>query len=207
MTRDPNTRGAFGELREAVGLRSDWYFSSYHKFIDWCKAFAENHPDPRGVYMELMDALLADGRVAEAREYCEKFAELDHTYRTPHYQGIIAWKEGDRSRAMAIWEQMCRDFPEDWLTWASMGDVMAENGRYAEAVEYYEKTKQFLPKPRYVDSWEAIARLRELMGDFSGAIASLEEEIAITAEDWDTTSGETVDAVRREIARLKKKLT
>lgn len=207
LTRDPtNTRDAFGELREAVGLRSDWYFSSYHEFIDWCKAFAENHPNPKGIYMELMDALLADGRIAEAREYCEKYAALDHTYRTPHYQGIIAWKEGDWDGAMKIWERMCADFPEEWLTWGSMGDVMAESGRYAEAVEYYEKSKQFLPKPRYIDPWEAIARLRELMGDIPGAIASLEEEIAVSEEDWGITSGESVDSIRREIRRLNKKM-
>ena len=205
LARNPKARDAFGELREAMGIRSEWYFSSHHLFIDWCKAFAGKHPDPKGIYIELMDALLEDGRVAEAREYCEKLAAVDHTYRTPHYQGIIAWKAGDWDGAMEIWEQMCRDFPEDWLTWASMGDVMAESGHYAEAVEYHEKSKQFLPRPRYVDPWEAIARLRELMGDIPGAIASLEEEIAVTAEDWDTTSGEMVDAVRREIERLKEK--
>lgn len=44
------------------------------------------------------------------------------------------------------------------------------------------------------------------MGDIPGAIRELEEEIAVMASDWDTISGETVDAVRREIQRLKAKL-
>lgn len=40
-------------------------------------------------------------------------------------------------------------------------------------------------------------------GDIPGAIAALEEEVAVLAEQWDTRTGETVDKVRREIARLK----
>ena len=43
----------------------------------------------------------------------------------------------------------------------------------------------------------------QLEGDIPGAIAALEEEVAVLAEQWDTRTGETVDKVRREIARLK----
>ena len=41
------------------------------------------------------------------------------------------------------------------------------------------------------------------MGDPKRGIKALEREIAILKEDWNTTSGETVDSVRREIERLK----
>lgn len=206
LAREPNSKGAHSELMEAVGIRCpDWYVASHHRIIDWYKDFLEKNPTVRPGYMWLMDALMEDGRFTEAREYCDKMARIEHTCRTPLYQGLIAWREGDRDGAMSIWEQMCRDFPDDWLTWAGMGDVMARAGRYADAVGYYEKCKQFQVKPKYVDPQEAIAQLRELVGDISGAIASLEEEIVLLAEDWDTTTGETVDSVRREIERLKEK--
>ena len=35
---------------------------------------------------------------------------------------------------------------------------------------------------------------------------ALEEEIALLASEWSTASGETVDALRREIARLREKM-
>ena len=206
LAREPDSKGAHSELMEAAGVRCpDWYAASHHRVIDWYKDFLEKNPTVRPGYMWLMDALMEDRRFAEARAYCEKMAQMDHTFRTPLYRGLIAWREGDRDGAMAIWEQMCRDFPDDWLTWAGMGDVMARAGRYPEAVDYYEKCKQFQVKPKYVDPQQAIAQLKERMGDIPGAIAALEEELAVLAEDWDTTTGETADAVRREIERLRQK--
>ena len=206
LARTPDDRGAHKELMEAVGMKwPDWYAASHHIIIDWYKGFVEKNPDVWAAYMWLMDALLEDGRFAEAWEYWEKFAEVDHTFRAPKYKGFITWREGDWDGAMRIWEQMCRDFPDDWMTWADVGDMLAMAGRYAEAVEYYEKCKQFQKRPRFTDPQDAIAQLKELMGDIPGAIASLEEEIAIMASDWDVTCGESVDAVRREIERLKEK--
>ena len=207
LTRQPDSKGAHSELMEAVGVRCpDWYAASHHRIIDWYKDFLEKNPTVRPGYMWLMDALMEDRRFSEARTYCDKMAQIEHSCRTPLYRGLIAWQQGDRDGAMAVWEQMCRDFPDDWLTWAGMGDVMARAGRYAEAVDYYEKCKQFQTAPRYVDPQEAIAQLKELMDDIPGAIAALEEEITVLAAEWDTTTGETVDSVRREIDRLRKKL-
>ena len=207
LLRNPEGADSHSELMEAVRIRCpDWYSADHHEIIDWYQDFLEKHPTDRRGCLWLMDALLEDGRLEEARAYCEKFAQLDHSYRTPHYQGIIAWKAGDWNHALSIWEQMCRDFPDNWMTWASMGDVMAESGRYAEAVNYYEKCKQFQSKPRYTDPWEAIALLKERMGDIPGAIACWEEELVILQEDWNTTDGESTDYVRREIDRLKRKL-
>ena len=207
LAREPDLKGAHSELMEAAGVRCpDWYAASHHRIIDWYGDFVEKNPSVRPGYMWLMDALMEDGRFAEARAYCDKMARIDRSCRTPLYRGLIAWREGDREGAMTIWEQMCRDFSGDWLTWASMGDVMARAGRFAEAVDYYEKCKQFQTKPKYVDPQQSISQLKELMGDIPGAIAALEEELAVLAEDWDTTAGETVDAVRRDIERLNKKL-
>ncbi len=45
--------------------------------------------------------------------------------------------------------------------------------------------------------------VHELMGNYPEAIAALEEELVVLARDWNTTEGETADAVRREIARLR----
>ena len=44
------------------------------------------------------------------------------------------------------------------------------------------------------------------MGDIPAAIAANEALIAAIRDDWDTTQGETVDAVKREITRLQSKL-
>ena len=55
-----------------------------------------------------------------------------------------------------------------------------------------------------MDGLECIAQICEITGDLSGAIQALEEELQVLAEDWDTTTGETADVVRREISRLER---
>ena len=207
LRRDPVRKGAHDELVNAMGGKlADWCYANHRELIRWYQDFLEKNPDNRGGYLWLLDQLIDDGRLEEARVWLERMAPVDGTFRTPLYRGLIAWAAGERQAAMALWEQMCRDWPEDWLVWYSMGDAMARTGQYGKAEEYYRKAFQLQPPPRYADVPESIAQVRELAGDVPGAIAVLEEEIALLADEWDTTTRETVDKVRREIDRLRKKL-
>ena len=207
LRRDPVRKGAHDELVNSMGGKlADWCYANHRELIRWYQDFLEKNPDNRGGYMWLLDQLIDDGRLEEARTWLERMAPVDGTFRTPLYRGLIAWAAGERQEAMALWEQMCRDWPEDWLVWYSMGDAMARTGQYGRAEEHYRKCFELQPAPRYADSLESIAQVRELAGDVPGAIAVLEEEITLLAGEWDTTTGETVDKVRREIDRLRKKL-
>ncbi len=207
LARDPWDQNAHSELVQAMGGRcSDWCVASHHKLIDWYKDFLEKNPDNRHGYLRLLDQLLDDQRFEEARYYCDRLAKVDRTFRTPLYRGLIAWYAGERQEAMDIWEQMCRDFPEEWCVWLQMGDVMARAGQWEEAKSYYRKGLELQKPPRYTDGLESITIICERTGDLPGAIAALEEEIALLASEWSTASGETVDALRREIARLREKM-
>lgn len=206
LERDPWDRDAHSELVQAMGGRCpDWNVASHHKLIDWYKDFLEEHPDNRRGCLWLLDQLIDDQRFEEARSYCDRLAQMDHTYRTPLYRGLIAWYAGGRQEAMDIWEQMCRDFPDEWGVWFQMGDVMARAGQWEKAKGYYRKGMEIQKPPRFVDGLESIALICERTGDIDGAVAALEEEIQLLAAEWNTTTGETVDVVRREIDRLKRK--
>lgn len=162
----------------------------------------EKNPGHRGGYLYLLDQLIDDGRLEEAKVWLARMEPVDGTFRTPLYRGLIAQAAGDREGAMAVWEQMCRDWPENWMVWYTMGDAMVRTGRYGRAKEHYRRAFELQPAPKYVDSLESIAQVCELEGDVPGAVAALEEEAALLAEQWDTRTGETVDKVRREINRL-----
>lgn len=206
LRRDPVCKDAHDELVHAMGGQlADWCYTNHRELIRWYQDFLEKNPDNRGGYLWLLDQLIDDGRLEEANAWLERMAPVDGTFRTPLYRGLIAWAAGERQEAMAFWEQMCRDWPEDWLVWYSMGDAMARTGQYGRAEEYYRKCFELQPPPRYADSLESIAQARELSGDVPGAIAALEEEVTLLADEWNTTTGETVDKVRREIDRLRKK--
>jgi len=203
LRREPMRKDAHDELVHAMGGRlADWCCANHTALIRWYQDYVEQNPDDRAGYLWLLDQLIDDGRLKEAQNYLERMARVDGTFRTPLYQGLITWARGEHKQAMDIWEGMCRDFPQEWCVWISMGDVMARTGQYTRAKECYRQSFELQPAPKYVDSLESIAQVCELDRDIPGAIAALEEEIRTLAGQWNTCTGETVDRVRREIQRL-----
>lgn len=208
LAREPDRKGAHSELVEAMGGKAaDWYVANHRELIDWYKGFLAKNPGHRGGCLWLLDQLIDDERLAEARDYLARYEELDGSFRGPLYRGLILWREGAHDQAMAVWEDMCRRWPEDWLVWFSMGDVMARMGRYDQALAHYRKALAFQPRPRYVDPWESMAQVCQIQGDWAGAVQALEEELAVLAQDWDTTTGETADRLRRRIGQLRARIS
>ena len=207
LRRDPNLREAHAELTEAMGGKcGDWNVDNHHALIAFYKDYITQNPTCRNAYLWLMDQLLDDERLEEARHYLQAYARIDNSFRVPMFEGKILWGSGDRNGALAVWEQMLQCFPDEWAAWMTMGDFMARCARYEDAKAYYRKSLEIMKPPRYVDSLECIAQICEIQGDYTGAIAALEEELELDASDWNFTTGETADVVRREIERLKKKL-
>ena len=164
------------------------------------------HPDYRPGYLWLLDQLIDDHRMEEARHYLDQMAHLGNSYHALWYEGLIALREGGRDKAMAIFAKMQDDYPDDWCVCLSMGDVMAVMGEYEKAKTYYRRGLEIQSPPRYTDGLTSIAQLCEIQGDWAGAIAAHEDEIQVLAAEWDTVDGETVDQHRRAIARLKARL-
>ena len=208
LRRDPNLREAHASLVEAMnGQCGDWYAANHHKLILYYQEFVAHHPDNWRGYLWLMDQLLDDCRFEEAATYWEAFSHVDNTFRTPLYRGNILWASGKHDEAMKVWHKMQQDFPDEWCVWLSMGDVMAKSGEYGEAKRFYRRALDTMAPPRYVDGLESIAQICELQGDIPGAIAAYQEELGVFDKEWNYTTGETVDMVHREIARLKKKMS
>ena len=204
LAADPDCSDAFGELNEAMGgYVPDWYARIHHREIAYLQGFVKQHPENWHAIMWLLDNLMDDGRFDEAEEALALLAKADATFRTPMCRGLLLWHRGKKEEAHAVWDRMAEEFPEDWHTWAVLGDFAAMELRWDDAVARYRRAFELQAKPRYVDAFETIARVEEIRGNRAAAIAALEEELTVLAEEWDTTQGETADAVRREIARLK----
>ena len=206
LRRDPSLRGPHNAICTAMdGHIPDWNAVNHYLLIAYYEDFLQINPDCRGAYMWLMDQLIDDYRLDEAEQYCDRFAQIDQSYRIPLYRGMIAWQRGERDNAFDIWSQMESEHPDEWCVYHNIGDYLVRSGRYDEGMAYYRKALDVQKEPPMVDPLQAMAQLFEIRGDIPGALAARREEADRIENQWHV-SGEELDMVLRDIARLEKKL-
>ena len=206
LKRNPNNKSAHASLVEAMGGKfNDWYVSNHFQLIMFYQDFVKQNPTVGRAYMWLMDHLLDAGRMEEAAEYCKLFEKVDDSFRAPLYQGLIFWHQGNRAEAFACWDRMQQQFPDEWMVYLSMGDVMTRTCEYEKAKSFYWKAIETQKAPAFTDAYESIAQVCELQGNVLEAINVLNEELKVMKTQWNVTSGETADVIHRWIARLEQK--
>lgn len=206
VERDPKLRNAHGELVYATGGHvGDWNASSHYALISFYEQFLLENPQCKNGYLNIVDQLIDDYRLEEAAAYLEKYAAIDDTYRVPLYRGMIAWQAANREEAFRIWTEMEHNFPDEWCVYHNIADYMTRSGEYTQAEKYYRKAIDIQNAPRFADPFDALAQLYERTGRYDDAIATLQEELEVFDKEWHFTTGETADAVHREIQRLQQK--
>lgn len=207
LRRNPNNKSAHAALVEAMGGRfSDWYANNHFNLILFYKDFVAQNPHVGRAYMWLIDHLLDAGRIEEAAEYCRQFKKVDNTFRTPLYQGLIFWHQGNKPEAFACWERMQQQYPEEWMVYLFLGDIMSRSSEYEAAKTYYRQAINCQNTPTFTDAFESIAQVCELQGNIQEAIDVLKEELDVQKTQWNVTSGETADIIHRWITRLEQNL-
>lgn len=208
IRRDHTLKTAHFELIQAMGgVCGDWHTFNHHALIEYYKDYVEAHPDHVSGYLWLLEQLIDAGRLEEAEAYWRRMANHDRTFRTPFYRGLIEARRGNEAAAERWFTQLEAEHGGEWLVWMSLGDIRARQGRYEEAMDCYRRYLDLQEKPRYTDGLTATAQIREILGDYAGAIEAVRAEIAVLAEEYDTVSGETVDQHLRNITRLEAKMS
>ena len=194
-------RDAVSELCNAWGSYiPDWNVRNHHALIAWLSDYCERNPRNRCPLMWLLDNLIDDRRLAEAKQWLEKLAAMDDTFRVPMYRYLIAQAEGkgeadDRLRELEAME-------EDWCLALTLGDIYTQRQEYDKAIDLYRKGLALQESPKFTDGAMCIAHISEIRGDKAGAIAAYREVLRILREDWGVVSGETRDEIERAIRKL-----
>jgi tetratricopeptide (TPR) repeat protein len=152
--------------------------------------------------MWLLDNLIDDRRLVEARRWLEKLAAIDTTYRTPLYRYLIARADGDGAEAGELLLQLEAMEDQDWGWAISLGDIHTLRQEYDEAIRWYRRGQELQPSPKFTDSATSIAHICEIRDDKAGAIEAYREVLRLLREEWGIVSGETYDEVERAIQRL-----
>ncbi len=201
---EPENHGNHAAFCEAMnGEFMDWCITNHTKVIEYYQAFVKKHPRDRAGYLWLMDNLMADGRLEEAKAALERMRELEETYHYLLYKGWIARYEQGWEQAFVYWDEMVRNYPDNWHVWFSRADSYAKRAMYTQAISDYRRATELQTAPRYIDGFQSIAQICTLIGDKEGAVSAYEEVVRILREEWDMQEGEIVLGFLENIAQLR----
>ena len=196
-------REAVSELANAWGSYiPDWNVRNHHALIEWFSDYCRRNPKNRAALMWLLDNLIDDRRLAEARNWLEKLAALDNSFRTPMYRYQIAVAAGDNDEAEKQSCELEKLADSEWCCAITLGDIYTQRQEYDKAIAWYRRGQVLQPAPKFTDSARSIAHICEIRGDKAGAIEAYREELRLLREDWGIVSGEVREEVERAIQRL-----
>ena len=188
------------------GVLPDWCCSNRSQLIEAYQAFVGAHPDYMPGYLWLLDALLPDRRLKEARETLRALQARFTCYQTLLYEGWVLLWEGDAAAADRVWAAMTDAYADDWRAWFARGDAYAHRAMYGEAAAMYREATSRQTPPRLTDAEESLAQLCRLAGDWRGAMEAYRRILTILRDDWQLTEGETVRGYEENIAECRRRL-
>ena len=166
----------------------------------------KTHPDDMRAYRYLLPALVADGRTDEAKEVIEKIRTLEKPELLFVFDAMILRREGKIKDAENLLNDMVKQFPDSWYTWAIVADFNADDCKYDDAISCYEKSFELQEVPRFTDSLEAIAHIYEIKGEYQKSISTYHRIIDLLKTDWNITFGATVNKYLQKIDELTGKM-
>ena len=194
---------AVSELANAWGSYiPDWNVRNHHALIEWFMDYCRREPENRAALMWLLDNLIDDRRLTEAREWLEKLAAIDHTFRTVMYRCQIALAAGDAAESEAQLGILETMDDREWCRAVTLGDFYTLRQEYDKAIEWYRTGQELQPSPKFTDSAASIAHICEIRGDREGAVRAYREVLRLQREEWGIVSGEEREEVERAIRRL-----
>ncbi|MBP3559795.1 MAG: helix-turn-helix domain-containing protein [Clostridia bacterium] len=195
-------------LRDAYGSpHTDWNYRNRHELIAFYYEHLKTHPDDMRAYRYLLPALVADGRTDEAKKAIEKIRTLEKPELLFVFDAMILRREGKVKEAENLLNDMVKQFPDSWYTWAIVADFNADDCKYDDAISCYEKSFELQEVPRFTDSLEAIAHIYEIKGEYQKSISTYHRIIDLLKTDWNVTFGATVNKYLHKIDELTGKMT
>ena len=196
-------RDAISELANAWGSYiPDWNVRNHHALIEWFSDYCRCNPENRAAVMWLLDNLIDDHRLSEARQWLKKLESIDDTFRTVMYRYMIAAAAGEKEESEKLLCQLETMKGQEWCWAVTLGDICTLRQEYDKAIEWYRKGQEMQPSPKFTDSAASIAHICEIRGDRAGAVRAYREVLRLQQNEWGIISGELREEVERAIQRL-----
>ncbi|MEG2789679.1 MAG: hypothetical protein RR942_17870 [Romboutsia sp.] len=174
------------------GAWRDFIKINHNFLIEFYKEFIKNHPEVFIARVILIENLIDNYRFDEAHEEIDKACKLsdERVHLLEIYKGEILYKKGKHDEAIELWNQTCKNNPEKYKCYMSVGNQFASFARYEEAIEYYKKSFLIQVAPRKLDALLAIVSVYEILKNYEEALRFTNLIIKAYETDYNVLDGE-----------------
>lgn len=192
-------------------VSGDWNTKNHHKIINFYKEIIEECPEVAKYYLALIDNLLADNRILEAKTYLECYKKIDASKDVIIYvyESRIALAEHDMKAAARYICNLEEKHSNDATACFELGNHYATQCEYDKAIYYYKRAFDLdnrQNKRLSVGALEAVATLHELQGNNKKAVATYDEILQVLDEVYNFREGEPVREIIEEKQSLLNKM-
>ncbi len=196
----PNNKNDINNINNGCnGVLFDWDTANHYELIAYWEELLRTNPENTRVYFYLLDNLIDDGRLREAKEVLAKSKRKNPDTLNEFYEIFIKEKELGFSSVESEYKQLAAKYIDDWRVLFSIANAYSYHEYYEEAIVIWQQTLDAMPKPRYTDSYEAMAQCCIRIGDKKRAAQFYKLELELLKEDWGIKYGSEVEKLEEKI--------
>ncbi len=184
------------------GTRYDWNVANNHELIDVLKRLRRERPEKTKAYFYLIDNLVDDGRIAEARKVLAESKAYNPDNLNEAYEIWIDEKVSGFESVRQRYEKLAEKYSKDWRILFNVANSFSHNENYEKAIIYWQMAFDAMEKPRYTDFLESIAQCHLRLGNKQRAIEALKQQKALLRDEWDMSFGRDQDSLDERIRAL-----
>lgn len=199
----PNTKTDINIINNASdGACYDWNTASHHNLIEYYQKTLKVAPENKRLYFYLLDNLIADGRLEEAKDTLEQSFEENPDSLNNFYHILIKEKEKGFAQVKEHYLSLVDQHSDDWRVLFSVANEFCRNADYRSAIPIWEKAFEVQEKPRYTDYHDSIALCYLHLGETDNAIETYRKILDILHDEWNIRFSSYIDRVNQKIADL-----
>lgn len=199
----PNSKFDISIINQASdGVFYDWDVKNHHELIDYYQKTLLVAPDNKRLYFYLLDNLLDDGRLQEARQTLAASEINNPDPLNAFYKIFIEEKARGFNQVKADYEALVEQSAKDWRLLFAVANTFSQNAHYEEAIPIWQAAFEAQDKPRYTDYYESIAQCYIRLGNTAAAIVAYKQVLKTLKEDWNYRFGAHIDRINEKILQL-----
>ena len=203
LALEPNSKFDLNTINNSWGgMRYDWNVADHHELIDYLKKLLKDSPENTKAYFYLIDNLVDDGRIAEARSV---LAESEVKNPDNLNEAYAIWIDENVSGFESVrkrYEDLAAKYPNDWRILFNIANSFSHNEHYEQAIVYWQMAFNAMKPPRFTDFYESIALCHIRLGNTERAIETYKKEKALLRDEWNMSFGRDQDTLDEKIRKL-----